>query len=676
MEGVTAVIQARIGSKRLRGKILKKIKGKPNILLLLDRLSKSKLIKEIIVAIPNTKENDKLERLLKPKYKVFRGSEDNVLKRYFFCAKKYSIKNILRITSDCPLIDPRIIDKIGKIYLTGNYDYVSNIENRSFPDGMDIEFFSFKTLKKAYLNSLSNYDKEHVTKYILRSDKFKKFNYSDKINYSNLRITLDRIDDFNLINKIFNNFKNNDFSYKDIINFYKKNEKIFHSNIEHNNKKENDDLGIEQQTWQRAKKYISGGNMLFSKRPDVFLPNSWPSYYKKAKGCIIQSLDKKQYFDFSIMGIGTNILGYANKEVDSAVNKAVQGGNMSTLNCPEEVQLAEKLIKLHPWAHQVRFARSGGEANAISIRIARAYTGKSKIAFCGYHGWHDWYLAANLETNKNLNEHLLPGLKTAGVNKNLKGSIYPFKYNDFNGLKKLIKKNKDIGVIKMEVIRNDQPKNNFLKKVRKLANEKNIVLIFDECTSGFRQTFGGIHKIYKVEPDVMMLGKALGNGYAITAVLGKKEIMESIKKTFISSTFWTERIGSVAALKTLEIMERTKSWEYITSLGKYIKRKWRSLAKKHKLNIKITGIDALCTFTFKSKYHQEYKTFITQEMLKKKILATTTIYVSVSHNKKNLKKYFSILNKLLSVISQCEKGDDIFRYLISETSTTNFSRLN
>ena len=198
---------------------------------------------------------------------------------------------------------------------------------------MDIEFFSFKTLKKAYLNSLSNYDKEHVTKYILRSDKFKKFNYSDKINYSNLRITLDRIDDFNLINKIFNNFKNNDFSYKDIINFYKKNEKIFHSNIEHNNKKENDDLGIEQQTWQRAKKYISGGNMLFSKRPDVFLPNSWPSYYKKAKGCIIQSLDKKQYFDFSIMGIGTNILGYANKEVDSAVNKAVQGGNMSTLNC-------------------------------------------------------------------------------------------------------------------------------------------------------------------------------------------------------------------------------------------------------------------------------------------------------------------------------------------------------
>ena len=227
MADVTAIVQARIGSKRLRGKILKNIKGKPNILLLLDRLSKSKLIKETIVAIPNTKENDKLEKLLKPKYKVFRGSEDNVLKRYFLCAKKYSIKNILRITSDCPLIDPRIVDKIGKIYLTGNYDYVSNIENRSFPDGMDMEFFSFKTLKKVYLNSLSNYDKEHVTKYILRSDKFKKFNYTDKINYSNLRITLDRIEDFYLINKIFNNFKNNDFSYRDIINFYKKNKKSF-----------------------------------------------------------------------------------------------------------------------------------------------------------------------------------------------------------------------------------------------------------------------------------------------------------------------------------------------------------------------------------------------------------------------------------------------------------------
>ena len=676
MKKVTAIIQARIGSKRLRGKVLKKINGKPNILLLLDRLSKAKTINKIIVAIPDTSENNKLEILLRKKYEVFRGSEKNVLKRYFNFAKKYSVKDILRITSDCPLIDFRLIDKIGKIYLSNKYDYVSNIEKRTFADGMDIEFFSFKTLKRAYANSINEYDQEHVTKYILRSDKFKKFNYSDKLDFSNLRITLDRNEDLILIRKIFGNFKDNYFSYKDILNFYRKNKKIFYLNTSQILKKEYNNLNIEQQTWKRAKNFISGGNMLFSKRPDVFLPNNWPSYFKKAKGCKIQSLSKKEYLDFSIMGIGTNILGYANKEVDNAVTNAVKNGNMSTLNCAEEVHLAERLVELHPWAHQVRFARSGGEANAISIRIARAFTGKTKIAFCGYHGWHDWYLAANLEKSKNLNEHLLPGLQTAGVHKELKGSIFPFRYNDLEGLKKILKKQKDIGIIKMEVIRNEQPKNNFLKKVRELANKKNIVLIFDECTSGFRQTFGGIHKIYGVEPDMMMLGKALGNGYAITAVLGKKKIMDSIKKTFISSTFWTERIGSVAALKTLEIMERTKSWNYISSLGKFIKMKWKKLALKHKLNIKITGIDALCTFTFKSKYHQVYKTYITQEMLKKRILATTTIYVSVSHNKKILKKYFKILDNLFKIISNCEKGDDIFRYFNSEISTTDFSRLN
>ena len=185
-----------------------------------------------------------------------------------------------------------------------------------------------------------------------------------------------------------------------------------------------------------------------------------------------------------------------------------------------------------------------------------------------------------------------------------------------------------------------------------------------------------IHKVYGIEPDMMMLGKALGNGYAITAVLGKKEIMESINKTFISSTFWTERSGPAAALKTLEIMEKTKSWIYITKLGKFIKNHWKKLAKKHKINIKINGIDALCSFVFESKYHQEYKTFITQEMLKKNFLATCTIYVSLAHDKKILKKYFYELNKIFEIISKCEKGDDIFRYLNSDTSVTDFSRLN
>ncbi len=675
---ITAIVQARIGSTRLRGKVLKKIKGKETIILLLDRLSKAKKISDIVVAIPNTKENDNLFKLLnKHKYTVFRGSEKNVLKRYYDCAKKHGIFNILRITGDCPLIDPKLIDKIGEIYNSKKFDYVSNIENRTFPDGMDIEFFSFKTLKKIRENAISSYDKEHVTKYVLRTNIFKKFNYELKNeNYSNIRITLDTTNDFSLIKKIFDKFNDNHFTLKDILKYYERNKKIFIENKKYSEIREFENLSTGQKIWNIAKKYIAGGNMLFSKRPDVFLPDEWPSYFKRAKGCVIEDLDGNKYYDVSIMGIGTNILGYSNTQVDNAVTDRISKANMSTLNCTEEVQLAKRLVKMHPWADQVRFARSGGEANAIAVRLARAYSKNQKVAFCGYHGWHDWYLATNLKKKSNLNDHLLPGLKTGGVLNKLSESIFPFKYNDFDELKKLIKKHPDIGIIKMEVIRTQKPKKNFLKKVRKLADEKNLVLIFDECTTGFRESFGGIHKIYGVNPDMLMLGKAIGNGYAITAVLGKREIMRSIRDTFISSTFWTESIGPTAALKTLEIMEKKKTWIYITKLGIYIRSQWKKLAKKNRIKIKVTGIPALSSFVFLSKNHQAYKTFITQEMLKKGYLATTTIYVSVAHNKKILKNYFEHLDKLFSIISKCENNDDIYRYLNVQTSETDFARLN
>ena len=266
------------------------------------------------------------------------------------------------------------------------------------------------------------------------------------------------------------------------------------------------------------------------------------------------------------MGVGTNILGYSHPEVDAAVMQTVKSGNLSTLNAPEEVWLAEKLLELDPWAGMVRFARSGGEANAIAIRIARAAAGRDGVAVCGYHGWHDWYLSANLGENDSLAGHLLPGLSTTGVPTALRDMVHPFEYNDFDKLQSLVLE-KNIGVIKMEVLRNREPENGFLERVRRLASDNGIVLIFDECTSGFRETFGGLYKKFAVVPDIAVYGKTLGNGYAVSAIVGKEEIMQAAQSTFISSTFWTERIGSVAALKTLEVMQREEPWTHVTELG-------------------------------------------------------------------------------------------------------------
>ena len=438
-------------------------------------------------------------------------------------------------------------------------------------------------------------------------------------------------------------------------------------------------MSIEKQTgqklWKRAKKIIPGGNMLLSKRPEMFLPGKWPAYFSKAKGCRVWDLDGKEYIDMSIMGIGTNTLGYGHQEVDDAVRKVIDQGNMSTFNCPEEVYLAERLVKLHPWADMVRFARSGGEANAIAIRIARAASGKEKIAICGYHGWHDWYLSANLGNKSGLDGHLLPGLDPKGVPRELKGTALPFAYNDFEGLEQLVRKH-DIGIIKMEVSRSVGPEKGYLESVRKLATGNDIILVFDECTSGFRETFGGLHKKYGVEPDMAVFGKTLGNGYAITTVIGRREIMEAAQSTFISSTFWTERIGPTAALKTLEVMERKKSWEKITNIGKAIGNRWQALAEKYELPIDIGGLPALVNFSIRVENWLKYKTLITQEMLKKGFLAANLVYVCTEHTEQVVDAYFKALDSVFSPIEDCENGGNVDDLLEGPVCHAGFKRLN
>ena len=433
-------------------------------------------------------------------------------------------------------------------------------------------------------------------------------------------------------------------------------------------------MGKGQKLYSKAKQIIAGGNMLLSKRPEMFLPEQWPSYFSKSKGCEVWDLDGKKYID-TLMMPGTNSLGYNYEEIDEAVKDTINSGNMSTLNAPEEVELTERLVELHPWADMARFARSGGEANSVAIRLARAASGKDNVAFCGYHGWHDWYLASNLSDTKGLDGHLLPGLNPHGVPKNLKDSVYPFEYNNFDKLEDLVK-TKNIGVIKMEVYRNKEPENNFLHRIRKLANENNVVLVFDECTSGFRKNYGGLHKLYDVEPDVAMFGKALGNGYAVTAVLGKREVMQAAEKSFISSTFWTERIGSSAALATLKAMNKEKSWDKITSTGEHVNKEWLKLSQEYELPITISGLTALTTFSFKSDNALAYKTLITQEMLKKGFLAATAVYVCIAHTPDIIKNYLENLKPIFQTIKECEEGRDVMKLLEGPIAHNGFKRLN
>ena len=504
----------------------------------------------------------------------------------------------------------------------------------------------------------------------------KKKNIINNKNLKFLRWTIDQKEDLEVIRKIFSKFNSNIFSWTSVLKLFKTNPKIFEKNL-HILRDEGSQLNTGQKTWIRAKSVIPGGNMFLSKRPEFYLKHKWPTYFQKAKGCFVWDLDGNKFLDMSMMGIGTNILGYGNKKVDNAVKKVVNLGNLSTLNCKEEVLLSEKLIEIHPWADMCKLTRSGGEANSVAIRIARSFTKRHKIAVCGYHGWHDWYLAANLKKTNKLDNHLMKGINPNGVPKELAGTIYTFNYNDFTELKKIIKNDKNVGIIKMEVSRNYLPKNNFLKKIRSLCDEKKIILIFDECTSGFRQTFGGLHKLYNVAPDMAIFGKAIGNGYAINAIIGKKEIMLKADNTFLSSTFWSERIGPTAALATLEEMKKNKTWKLITEKGYYIRNEWKKIAKANNIKLKIFGIPAISSFIIDSKNNLKYRTLISQELLKDNILATNTIYLCTKHEKKYMNKYLKSLKRVFSLIRACEKKTmNIDEILNSTESKSFFQRLN
>ena len=436
------------------------------------------------------------------------------------------------------------------------------------------------------------------------------------------------------------------------------------------------ELNSGQSLWNKAKKIIPGGNQLLSKRPEMFLPDIWPTYYSKAKGCEIWDLDGNKYYDFATMGIGTCALGYADEDVNNKVKESINHGSMSTLNSQEEVQLAEKLVNLHPWSDMARFARTGGEACAIALRIARAATGKDKVVFCGYHGWHDWYIASNISDKNNLNQHLLAGLDSKGVVKNLKGTAIPFLYNDLESLKKIIELNKnEIAAIFMEPVRDNQPTQGFLEAIREIATNEKIVLIFDEVTSGFRKNIGGVHLTLNVEPDIAVFGKALGNGFPISAVIGRSKIMNAVQETFVSSTYWTEKIGFVAALSTIKKYETYNVPEYLIAYGKRINKGWMKAADESGVRIKISGLEPLTHIEFLHDHPAIIQTIYTQEMLKRGYLLSGSIYTTFAYDNEIINKFIDETASVFQYIRESIDSSKPETFLDGKVKHTTFNRL-
>jgi glutamate-1-semialdehyde 2,1-aminomutase len=669
---VVAVVQARIGSTRLPGKVLSPILGRAALEILLERLGRARRVDQIVLAVPTGEPDDVLAALAADlDLACVRGSESDVLGRFVAAAGGAGADVVVRITADCPLVDPGLVDRVVSAVVDGDVDYART--GLAFPDGFDVEAFTAHALARVDTLAQPGPEREHVTPLLQKRREFRRATVEPDDDLSVFRVTLDEPEDLAVIGAVFDHFGDTGFGYDDVVALIRERPELFDPNRVHS-RNEGAEMTTGEKLWRRARRVIPGGNMLLSKRPEMFLPQGWPSYFSRAKGCRVWDLDDHEYADVGYMGIGTNILGYGDPVVDAAVVETVSKGTMSTLNCPEEVLLAERLVGLHPWADMARLARSGGEACAIAVRIARAASGRSAVAFCGYHGWNDWYLAANLSEDSALDGHLLPGLEPRGVPRHLAGSARPFAYNDLESLRTILEAD-DVGVIFMEVTRSSGPAPGFLQGVRALADEHDAVLVFDECTSGFRKTFGGIHLHYGVDPDLAVFGKTLGNGFAITAVIGRREVMDTAQDTFISSTFWTERVGPTAALAALDRMEETDACARIDAIGTAMISTWEQLGAAAGLTVTAGGVPALASFSVAGFESNLVKTFVTEQMLARDHLATTALYASIAHDDAVLDRYAEELSAVFRDLATCDSDTELTARLAHGPAQTGFQRL-
>jgi glutamate-1-semialdehyde 2,1-aminomutase len=324
----------------------------------------------------------------------------------------------------------------------------------------------------------------------------------------------------------------------------------------------------------------------------------------------------------------------------------------------------------------VRFGRAGGEAMAIAVRIARAATGRDMVAFCGYHGWHDWYLSANLGETTALYGHLLPGLDTKGVPRGLAGLMHPFHFNRLDEIEAIVAEHGDrLAAIVMEPVRSSEPTPEFIRGIRALADSTGAALIFDEVTSGLRINSGGAHLAYGVDPDIAVFSKAIANGFPMAAIVGRHAVMDAAQETFVSSTAWTERVGPVAALATLKKHREQNVARHLVRIGTRVQQGWSAAAAATDLPVLVSSIAPLGHFAFEVEEPQEVRTLFTQMMLDRGIFATGSFYAMWTHTDAHVDRYLEAVNAVFRDLRIAIDQNAVRQLLRGPVAHSGFKRL-
>jgi glutamate-1-semialdehyde 2,1-aminomutase/spore coat polysaccharide biosynthesis protein SpsF len=559
-----------MGSSRLPGKTMMDVAGVPLLDRLLRQLRGAATLDTIVVATSVDPADDVIEKFCTDKgFAVVRGSEQDVLSRYVLAAEAANADVVVRFTADCPLHSPDTVDEVVRAFLAKDVDYACNTNPYTRPDGQDVEVFTRAALVRASTEANSGPDREHVTPWIRRSADVTRLDVLHKPPHApSLRWSVDHPDDLEFVRVVWSCLDrrgSGPFNFEEIMSAVKEsgatqgkaiiNEGFYLSLLKAASAEAAPPLSLDKSfAWlERSERVIPGAAQTYSKSWRHHIRGVTPIFLDRGKGAIVTDVDGNEYVDL-IQGLLPNILGYAHDEVDDAAHDRARYGHSFSLAHPIEVELAERLCRLIPCAEMVRFGKNGSDATAGAVRVARAFTGREHVAVCGYHGWQDWYIGTTS--------------RSAGVPKAVKELAHPFPYNDPDGLDSLLNSVPgQFAAVIMEPVNFKWPSPGYLEKVKEITHRHGALLIFDEICSGFHFGLGGAQQIFGVKPDLATFGKAMGNGWPISCIVGRRDVMKTFEDAFVSFTFAGDVAAMAAAMKVLDILESGEAYARMTAAG-------------------------------------------------------------------------------------------------------------
>jgi glutamate-1-semialdehyde 2,1-aminomutase/spore coat polysaccharide biosynthesis protein SpsF len=674
---IVAIVQARMGATRFPGKVLQLIEGRPMLQHVVERVRRAKLVARVVVATSENPVDEPITAFCAASaIDCCRGSEADVLDRFYCAAKAFAATVIVRITADCPLIDPEIIDRVVNTYLEKTCDYATNTLGATYPDGLDVEVVSFTALERAWRAATLAADREHVTSFIVNSGDYRVLDVTNGADRSlgRLRWTVDHPKDLEFVRAVYARLRLSNgkgFGYREVLRLLNDEPAIAAIN-EGSIRNEGyyrslaaepfvagrpRSIAVSQELKKKAERLIPSCSQTFSKGPSQYIQGVAPVFLQRGRGSHVWDVDGNEYIDCP-MALGSVILGHDFPAVSDAVRHQIEDGTNFSLPHPLEVAVAEKLVELIPCAEMVRFGKNGSDATAGAVRVARAYTGRDIVACCGYHGWQDWYIGTTT--------------RSLGVPDAVKALTRPFAYNDIKSLERVFAEFSDgVAAVIMEPIGIEAPRDGFLQQVRDLARRHGALLIFDEIVTGFRVAAGGAQEYYGVIPDLACFGKAMANGYPISTVVGRRDVMELFDEIFFSFTFGGEAVSLAAAQATINVLLQKRALDHIWQQGQRLKDGYNVLARAFGVErrTRCIGLPPRTVALFEDERGGEslvLKSLFQQECLKRGVLFSGGHNLSLSHTHDDVDQMLRAYRSAMEVLAEAIRRGDAAKRLEGE----------